>query len=186
MASNINRSVTNNEYKKHVWNSSFVEFQPTTTSPYDVTFNIKNVLSNMGYDIYLVSAPAAAADSNAVDTLGTKLRCSLKYYDHDGKAITELLTSKHTPRASSSNIIETSGTQMDYILLAEDYKFPVCTYGVKEDEPEVRLFVENRTLNSDLRDGKFNKITRIDCILLVPHGTLQLSGNAGLDDVPAW
>ena len=179
MASNINRSVTNNEYKKHVWNSSFVEFQPTTTSPYDVTFNIKNVLSNMGYDIYLVSAPAAAADSNAVDTLGTKLRCSLKYYDHDGKAITELLTSKHTPRASSSNIIETKGTEMDYILLAEDYKFPVCTYGVKEDEPEVRLFVENRTLNSDLRDGKFNKITRIDCILLVPHGTLQLVDDLG-------
>ena len=179
MASNINRSVTNNEYKKHVWNSSFVEFQPTTTSPYDVTFNIKNVLSNMGYDIYLVSAPAAAADSNAVDTLGTKLRCSLKYYDHDGKAITELITSKHTPRASSSNIIETNGTEMDYILLAEDYKFPVCTYGVKEDEPEVRLFVENRTLNSDLRDGKFNKITRIDCILLVPHGTLQLVDDLG-------
>ena len=49
-------------YNQLIGGNSFMEFKPgnDTTS---VTFNIRNVMSNMGYDIYIVTPPALAVDA---------------------------------------------------------------------------------------------------------------------------
>lgn len=153
-----------NSYYGKVWGECFVEFEPTrTTMNHDVTFNIRNVLSNIGYDIYLVAAPALANDSNAteIQRLPTKLRCTIGYHDQKGEPQTEVLQSSVT----------TTPDVVDYILLAEDYKFPCSSYGVQEEKPQVTLKLETRVSSTEQRTNTFTRTMRIDCILLVPHGT---------------
>ena len=81
-----------NIYYNKVSNNGFVEFEPTrTTVNHSVTFNIKDVLSNIGYDIYVVTAPALANDSNATDIqrLPTRLKFTLYHHTQDGKTVTK-------------------------------------------------------------------------------------------------
>ena len=159
-----NRQVlSDNSYYGRVWGSNFVEFVPTraTVNP-SVTFNIRNVLSNIGYDIYLVTAPALANDSNATDIqrLPTKMRCTLGFNDQSGTPQQDIIQSS----------IETVPDVVNYLLLAEDYKFPVCSYGLEEDEPQVTLKLETRVSSTEQRTNKFTRTMMIDCIMLVPHG----------------
>ncbi len=161
---------SNNPYYNKVWSNSFVEFEPTrTTVNHSVIFNITDVLSNIGYDIYLVTAPILANDSNAteIQRLPTKLRCKIGYNDVEGKAQEETLVSS----------IETTPDETNYLLLAEDYKFPTCSYGLEESEPQVTLQVETRVTSTDQRKGVYTRTMMIDCIMLVPHGTAFVDEN---------
>lgn len=163
-----------NRYYNKVWDNRFVEFQPNFgTLNHSVTFTLSNVLSNIGYDIYLVTAPALASDSNAVEEVRvpTIMRCTINVpgkgddpiKGEDGK----VKDFKTTPDA------------VDYLLLAEDYKFDVCTYDVSEESMQVTLKVETRVTNAQLRNNTYTRTMRLDCVLLVPHGTLQV-----LDELP--
>lgn len=170
-------SVDNDKFKNRVWGNSFVEFQPVV-SRYTVTFNIENVLSNFGYDIFVVAAPALANDSNATATESkpTNIMFTLNYPDDKGKQQTyKCNTSKSTATgvitSNSSGQWVTTGDKVDYLLLAEDFKFPVATSGLSESEPMITLTAQN---NSRPTDDTQQRVERIDCILLVPHGTLQL------------
>lgn len=161
---------SDNGFFGKVWQNSFVEFVPANAGVnHSVTFNIFNyrenkgcVLSNMGYDIYLVTAPALAYDVNAADAqrVPTKLRCTLSYHEQNGKSKSQILQSS----------VQTSPDEVDYILLAEDFKFPCSSYGVEEEEPQVTMKVETRVSSTEQNDSKFTRTMRIDCIMLVPHG----------------
>ncbi|MBO4850427.1 MAG: fasciclin domain-containing protein [Prevotella sp.] len=150
-----------NAFYGQVSGNAFVEFEPTTTTVQPgVTFNIKNVLSNIGYDIYLVTAPALANDSNAtaIQSLPTILNVYLGYHNKEG-----VKQEKELARQ-----IETKGDVVNYMLLAEDFKFPVASYGLNEDEPQVTLRLE-----TNVRPRAVNvthtRVMRIDCIILKPH-----------------
>ena len=158
-----------NRFYGRVWDNRFVEFQPNVgTVNHSVTFTLTDVLSNMGYDIYLVTAPALANDSNATEQqrLPTIIRATIyvpgkgddQIKGEDGKVI----DFKTTPDA------------IDYLLLAENYKFDVCTYGVNDENLQVTLKVETHVLNSQLRNNTYTRTMRLDCVLLVPHGMLQV------------
>ena len=161
------RSVgSDNKFYGKVFNNTFIEFdQKRTTQNHTVVFNIRNVLSNIGYDVYLVVAPALANDSNATrnERLPTKLRCTMAYHNQKGA----------TEEKELQKSVETKPDIVDYILLAEDFKFPCATYGLIEDSPQVTMKVETRVSNSEMRgdNPKFSRVMRIDCILLIPHGT---------------
>ena len=173
----MTRSVNNTSpYYGKLWSNRFVEFAPqvTTVNPW-VLFNIRDVLSNVGYDIYLVTAPALAYNSAAtsVQRLPTSIRCTLGYHDQGGKSKTKVLGTFNT-------LNEELGYHPDsvnYIKLNSDtdypdgFKFDVCTYGLNESTPQVTLKVETR-VSSSQRDKTMSRTMRIDCILLVPHGTL--------------
>ena len=59
---------TNNPFYGKISNNSFAEIAPKSLgSQPTVTFNIDNVLSKVGYDIYVVFAPALAYDTLATD-----------------------------------------------------------------------------------------------------------------------
>ena len=157
------RRVLNPKFNNKVWNNAFVEFKQNKTSvQHSVTFNIRNVLSNIGYDIYLVTAPALANDSNATDAnrIPTKMDCTISYHDQQGKDVKQVLKSKITNNADI----------VDYLLLAEDFKFPTASYGVTETESQVTLEVKTNVTAPELRSKKFDRVMRIDCIMLVPHG----------------
>ena len=160
----ITRNVMNeNRFNGKVWSNAFVEFQQMfTTVNHSVTFNIRDVLSNIGYDIYLVTAPALANDSNATESerIPVKLDCSINYHNQEGETVKEVLKSK----------ISNNADIVDYILLAEDFKFPTATFGLTETEPQITLDVKTNVSSSELRSKKFDRTMRIDCIMLVPHG----------------
>ena len=141
----------------------FIEFEPIfTTVQHKVTFNIENVLSNIGYDIYLVTAPALANDSNATEAqlLPTKVNCYINYHNQQGEKERQQLakSQKNNPQI------------VDYILLAEDFKFPTASFGLRESEPQVTLEVETAVSSREQSKKEFTRTMRIDCIMLVPHG----------------
>lgn len=159
----IRRVMNDNRFYGKVWSDAFVEFkQNTTTNQHRVAFDIRNVLSNIGYDIYLVTAPALANDSNATgtDRVPTKLDCILSYHNQEGVTVTQDLKKK----------VQTNPDIVDYILLAEDFKFPTATYGLSETEPQVKLEVKTNVSSSEQSRKTFTRTMRIDCIMLVPHG----------------
>ena len=160
----IEREVMNdNKFHNKVWNNKFVEFEQVfTTVQHKVTFNIENVLSNIGYDIYLVTAPALANDSNATEAqlLPTKVNCYINYHNQQGQTEKKTLV---TEKANNPQIV-------DYILLAEDFKFPTASFGLRESEPQVTLEVETAVSSREQSRKQFVRTLRIDCIMLVPHG----------------
>lgn len=165
------RYVTNDNptYYDKVWSNSFVEFVPNNAVVnHSVTFNLPNVLSNIGYDIYLVTAPALANDSNATDIqrLPTLMRCTISQPGQQPDQI----------KGENGKVKEfqTTPDAIDYFLVAENYKFAVCTYGIDDENLQTTLKVETRVGSTQVRNNILTRTMRIDCILLVPHGSLQL------------
>ena len=157
------RVMNDNRFNGKVWSNAFVEFQQQkATVNHSITFNIRNVLSNIGYDIYLVTAPALANDSNATESerIPVKMECSIYYHNQEG------VTEKKSLQSSFSN----NPDIVDYILLAENFEFPTATWGLTETEPQITLELKTKVSSSELRQKKFDRTMRIDCIMLVPHG----------------
>ena len=156
-----------------VWNNQYMEFdvQESSYMYHSVTYSLKNVLSNIPYDIYLVTTPALAHNINAseFERRPVKVRCTLFYPEQNGKQVSKQLVSSQA----------TTADQIDYIAVnAKDYPdgfvFPVSNYNLDEESPSVRLKIETRVTSGDYTKN-FSRTMRIDCILLVPHGTLDLS-----------
>ena len=155
--------MNDNRFNGKVWSNAFVEFQQQkATVNHSITFNIRNVLSNIGYDIYLVTAPALANDSNATESerIPVKMECSIYYHNQEG------VTEKKSLQSSFSN----NPDIVDYILLAENFEFPTATWGLTETEPQITLELKTKVSSAELRQKKFDRTMRIDCIMLVPHG----------------
>lgn len=168
----------NRNFYDRVWSNSFVEFKPeVATVNHSVTFYIADVLSNIGYDIYLVSAPALASDSNATSAqrIPTLIRCTLNC---PGQGTVNLPV---TESGKATNLT-TKADSIDYLLLAEDFKFDYCTVGVEDEDLQVTLKVETRASATQYRNQTYSRTMRIDCILLVPHGSLLLPEALPADD----
>jgi hypothetical protein len=156
---------SDNSYFGKVWDDSYVKF--STNFPmknFFATFTLKNVLSNIGYDIYLVTAPALAGDSTATEEqrLPTILKCSIK---QPGRKEDNLLDDATFSPAADD---------VDYIQLAENFKFEHCTRDVSDENLQVTMKVELKPSNAHVRKKQYARTMRLDCILLVPHGTLKL------------
>ena len=157
-------SVTSdNPFYKQVSGHSYMKFEPTqATNPY-VTFFIPEVLSNIGYDIYLVTVPTRAGniDAKPEECLPTRIRCTLGYHDQNGKTVTKQLVSQ----------VDTNPDIVDHLLLASNFKFPVASWGLTESSntAQVTLKVETRVSSSQLRNNEYTRTMNIDCIVLKPH-----------------
>jgi hypothetical protein len=134
-----------------------------------VTFNITDVLSNIVYDIYVVTAPALANDSNATDIqrLPTNLKFTLYHHVQDGSVV-------KTGKTEGVLLLNNTATsnnpdEVDYIKVAENFKFPVASYGLDEEEPQVSLKVETYVSSKQQKDNVYTRTMRIDCIILKPH-----------------
>ena len=157
---------TDNKFYGRVWDNGFIEVEPTVSDNTYINFYLKDLLSNFGYDIYLVTVPALASDSNATaaQRLPTKVRCTI--------------TSPGVKKDYRTDDLATTPNAIDYLLIAEDYKFDFCTYGVVSNDQQTVLRVETRVRSNE--EDSYSRTMRIDCILVVPHGTLVVT-----DELPA-
>lgn len=159
----VNVSSSNPFYGK-LSSNSFAMIMPKGASTNTLAvFNVPDLLSNIGYDIYVVTAPALAVDTLASDAerLPTKFRARLSYNDADGKPIAsnKWVTLKST--------VSTTADVVDTIKVGENIQLPYCSYGT--DNAQVKIILDTRVSNSDVRNGRFNRILRLDCIIFKPH-----------------
>ena len=149
-------------YYGYVPGNRFMQFFPKKSQNVFFRVNLTDVLSNMGYDVYMVTAPILANDSNATaaQRLPSKFKAYMCYKNADGKKDSTLLVEK---KVVNTDII-------DYIKLADDFKFPFCTYGLRESTPQVSLRIETDVTAFEARKNTYTRIMNIACFLLVPHG----------------
>ena len=164
-------SSNDNEYYDQVSNHGFLKVEPIIDGQQSVvTFNIPDILSNIEYDIYLLTAPVAANDSDATEEqrFPTIIRSYIIYKDQLGQdIITKDGKVKVIGEFLSSN--ETTPNKAECFLLAEKFKFDVCSFGLKKEseEAQVRLRLESDVTN---RQKKTHTRTMyIDAIILKPH-----------------
>ena len=141
--------------------NAYVQVEPRNTAVTPlIRFTIPNLLSNIGYDLYAVFAPAIASDTLATVTLPLIVKFSLKYNDQDGRQVNDI---KMENPEGGTYVYETTPNVVDTILVARDYKIPTCSYGLSE--PQVRLTVESDRGTA----SKYTRILRLDCIVFKPH-----------------
>ncbi len=149
---------SDNPFYDKVSNNYYCEITPLTTATYPAaTFYVGDVLSNIPYDIYVVTAPAIAGDVLATDTLPTIMEWTLGYNNQAGEPVTEVLQSK----------LENNPMVMDTLLLASGKTLPTCSWDL--EDPQVTLRVRNRVSSSQVRKGEYTRTMRIDCLLFKPH-----------------
>lgn len=168
-------SVPNKFYDK-VSNNSYVEIAPTGGTNPSASFYLPYLLSNMGYDIYVVMAPALAGNGLARESerLPNKFRCQLRWQEQGSDSTVVYING--TEEAGKSSFVfdtkkEGSNTVdvMDTILVAKNWKFPTCTFGANDPRIQAALTIESRVGNSDVNKGTYQRIMRVDCIILKPH-----------------
>ena len=153
-----------NPFYDKVINNRYVEISSITETgrPFAV-FNLNNTLSNIGYDIYVVTAPGLAGDTLATDIerLPSKMRFTLYYPDQTGKEVEERL------KNGSENEFVNRVDMVDSILIARDFKFPTCTWNLGGFNNKLKI--ESRATSSEIRDKVYTNTMRINAIILKPH-----------------
>ena len=157
-------SISTNPLYESVSNHIYAEIAPTSTSNFKALFDIRNVMSNVEYDLYLVAVPAYAGDTLA-RTLNTKFRATVYYHDMEGKEV-----NFKTTDAFTTNLYTQSDTVVTYhvdTILIGTYTFPTCS--VNLDEAQVKVLLEGRVSSSDVNKGLATKTLNLDCFILKPH-----------------
>ncbi len=175
----VNVSPDNPFYDK-VSNNGYMEIMPSGVSAFSkASFYVRDVLSNVPYDVYVVLVPATAGDTLASEELlkTTRIRVAMQCHDADGNAVyvspdeagmSEPVFKNNittgTPEEPSKNtrvdISDICGTELDSVFVGT-YTFPTSSYGTSE--PQVKLFLTSRG------NSTYSKILRLDCIVLKPH-----------------
>lgn len=160
---NTRTVATNNKFYNKVSNNQFVEVEPFPSGLPAVRYKIPYVLSNVGYDIFVVFAPATAYDAYATkeQMLPAKVRFYAQYNLQNGR--TSSMQSLTTQ--GKTYIYETQPDIVDTIQVASDYKFPTCSYGLNDEQVTITIRNVTSTRETDL----YTRSMRIDCIILKPH-----------------
>ena len=146
----------------------FVEAQPiAASSTTTLRYTLPNFLSNVGYDIYCVCAPAIAYNERALpeDTLPCRLNFRIAFTNQDGTLASE--TALRNPANNTANYI-TRPNVVDTVLVASNYKFPTCAQGLNLQRAMATLRVASSYI-SNRESSLYTRTLRIDCILLRPH-----------------
>lgn len=179
-------SVSNsNKFYNKVSGNGYLELSPSGTSNItNALFDIYNVMSNIPYDVYIVMAPAEAGDTLAAQSerVPAKMRVSLQcngldgngyYMKKDGtfekndryKVTGTTVPAAVTTACAVDGLKAADGVSVDSVYVGR-FTFPTCSYGV--NEAQVKMLIEGRTSNSEVRNGTFTKTIRIDCIVFKP------------------
>ena len=155
----IVREVTSdNQFYGQVSGNTYVEVVPDpATAQVTVTYRIPDLLSNMGYDIYGVFVPATAYDPLETNEIKKPniIRVTLYYSDQNGRETQYRYTKS----------ISNDPAKVDTLLLADNYTFPTCSYGLGDATTKVSL-----RSGVTARQTATNSLTfRIDCFIIKPH-----------------
>ena len=121
-----------------------------------VTFSIPGTLSNIPYDIYIVTAPVEAYNTYATDEdrLPNRIRGILNFNNIDGKTQTKRL-----------NTAESTSGSVDTLLIGSKVVFPTSAYGLAE--PVVNLQILSQVSRN--QTTQYSNTMHLDCIIFKPH-----------------
>lgn len=161
----VGRTVkSTNPFYNEVSSHMFSELSPSGSNYPDMVMNLRGVMSNVPYDIYVVTVPATAYDENAgeEDMQPTKVRAQVFYTDADGKDT----DAKDNPLSfARTSDFDTNPNKVDSILIGT-YTFPAASWGLNEVKMKIKL--EAHVTNATAKKG-YTKVLRLDCVLLRPH-----------------
>lgn len=159
----VREMTTTNTYYDSISNHQYLEILPSSSAVNpSVTFNIPNVLSNIGYDVYCVFAPAIAYNSkaSAADRLPCKVKFNLLYNKQNGLQTTQ------TMRMNGSNYFYTTADVVDTVLVGSDVTVPTTSYGLDNASVKIKLTCA-RTNSADR--AAYTNVMRVDCLIFKPH-----------------
>lgn len=171
---------TSNPYYGQLSNNSYMEMSASGTAVQAMAyFSVPNMLSNVGYDIYVRTAPALAGDTLATDNqrLPVKFRVYLRYQDQSGnlpqasRNWTVLDGEDNTSLENSRKANwETHKDSVDLFKVGNNVKIPYTTYGTGSSSYKVELIFQTSSSSTEFnRRHTHNRTLRIDEILVVPH-----------------
>lgn len=153
----VRQVTSDNPFYGKVSGNTFVEVVPDpATAQVTVCFKVPNVLSNAKYDIYAVFVPATAYDTLAVSESAKPniVRTTIYWNDQNGK---------EARRIFNRNLSNTPGV-VDTLLLASDFSFPTCSYGLSEPQAKVQLKSNVTSKQTATHSGTL----RLDCLIIKP------------------
>ncbi len=171
---------SDNPFYNKVSGNGYIEISSSGSKAWsNASFFIRDALSNVPYDVYLVLVPATAGDTLASDELmkQTRFRCAIQCHDENGNAYyissddkgnkepvfknndTTLEPEEPTSK-TRFNSVGVCGEKLDSVFIGT-YTFPTSSYGTSE--PQVKLFL------SSYATSAYTKTLRLDCIVLKPH-----------------
>ncbi|MDO4802403.1 MAG: fasciclin domain-containing protein [Prevotellaceae bacterium] len=147
-----------NPYYGKVSGNGFVAIEAAGTVNTKSVFNIANVLSNVDYDVYVVTVPAVAGDTLAPETQRKpSLLCTTIYYhDQNGKEVNFKRGSRLT----------TDPDKVDSVFIGT-FRFPTCSWNL--DKPQIKMLIESQVSNSQINSKTHTRTLRIDCIVFKPR-----------------
>lgn len=146
---------TNSKYYRQVSSNRYIDIDPSSSAVNPtVTFEIPNTLS-AGYDIYCVFVPPYVANEKTKTALPSKVRFQMSYHKDTGAAATYTAT---------DTVFKNSLVQIDTILIAENFKFPVANYN--QDATTVTLKIMTNV--SSRETTAYTRHLYLDCIYLKP------------------
>lgn len=158
----VRRVSSDNPFYGKVSNNEFIELNPSKNGQPTIRYNIPNIFSNIGYDIFVVFAPATAynTEASAEQRLPSKVRFYTIYNEQNGRAV-----SQKSIKIGSGYIYTTNPDILDTVQVASNYVYPTCSYGL--EDPQVKLIIRNTSTTNET--DKFSRYTRIDCVIFKPH-----------------
>ncbi|MBQ0072962.1 MAG: fasciclin domain-containing protein [Prevotella sp.] len=178
------RVSSDNPYYHKVHNDAYLELTAISASNMSKNlFDIRNVLSNVPYDVYIVTVPAEADNKVPTDLqkLPTIFRVSFQCNNEDGNAYyintadgklqyqvyknNEIGQGPTTNNTQSKILtqLETKPGVLDTLFVGT-YTFPTSSYGL--DEAQVKMLIDSRVSSSS---KTHNRILRLDCIIFKPR-----------------
>ena len=168
------------KYYNKISGNGYLEVYPYDRSISDpeVTFVLPSILSNVKYDIYMVTVPADAADSTVT---ASELKPTRYYISRLFKELDGYGPERDSISNNRDGIFDNAkylladldgtlgkgygcGTDVDTICLAKGVTFPTCVWGTNS---QTQLRVLN-WVDYD-PDNAYDRTIRIDCIILRPQ-----------------
>lgn len=158
----VRRVPADNPFYDKVSGNAFIEVIPKDgSSNPTIYFKAPDVLANVGYDIYVVMAPALAYDTLATseNRMSPRMQCKLEYPGIKGETTTKTMS------VGGSNYFVPAVDVVDTMKVADNFIFPTCSFGLSD--AKVHLDLLTRVTSSGT--NTWSRIMRIDCIILKPH-----------------
>jgi hypothetical protein len=140
-------SVSENEY--------LVISPEKNTSNWTMTFKLSNTLAGT-YDICIVTLPQTVYDPTRTNLKPCQFQAEINYVDENGNA--------KTFDCGNKQKFKTRPEVVDTVVVAEDFKFPVCNYGQTNNKVTVKLRCS--ILAKDTPN--YSREMLLDCIYLRP------------------
>ncbi len=180
----ITRDVkSSSEFYNQVMNNQYQKLQSNNNSMSGVMFKFTNVLSNVWYDIYVVTVPSEASSHDYGDDLPTRFQATLYCKNEEGLQDSIEFKTAYDPSKTygrgSMKIedfgdisfdtdyprnnpysYETDPTKVHYVRVGR-IKFPTCTYGLPDPMVKMRIEVNVYTAQVGLTKSKNLYIDRV-------------------------